>query len=609
MVSCLLALAVCGGFSSVSDTSGHLGEVNPPIYFGYSGNVNGGVRTETAPNPSNPLEGYTIKWEDKGESKNGSLVVKGEASKTQVKISIKGTVSITNDGSSYNQSERQSHQLEISFAMPEAVEWADIEFKATGSASARSLSEDGASSSAGIGTWSFPFDTDQKASSETHGSESSSDSDQKQIDLRWKYRMLFPLGRYSHRDKPPYISKSQPHLFRDPQGRQAKRGFTVALSPFLLASAAGKGSKAFADLDLTIVIDVTPSNYTPQKSQDFAFDLTKATTKDSKSVSVTFDASGADEGKEVEFSVYRSASSSKTLTSGPPIGTQRVRIRPGSNQKLEILKGTRIPFDKERPYIVVTTTVGKEQDTAYFRKWKLGVVVHGYTLPQIIEGGKYYEQSKKACEDLKTYKSYDEAIAFEWQKESRDEDPAMLDRTADRLAGEVTLKAASLISNHVDDVVDIHWIGHSRGTLVICSAMSKINSNQDLKTFFGTGEHYLTLVDIHPAHPNSNTLRSRVDNPIGRTFDGYAKDFGEKVRDDDPTIERFDGLRSITIYYQKSDVSELTDPDETIINLWGLGGDDSSRVNNKSGLAIDWKKLTGSVGHSTIWNWVLLNVK
>jgi hypothetical protein len=117
---------------------------------------------------------------------------------------------------------------------------------------------------------------------------------------------------------------------------------------------------------------------------------------------------------------------------------------------------------------IIETNEGN--NTASFRKLALGVVTHGVqtsgTMPSWVT----------AMTMALELKGYDDTIAFDWAAASRIPLPGLAAAAGTRLAERIRL-AADALATQSTDVVDVHLIGHSRGTVVVSRALLSLNED------------------------------------------------------------------------------------------------------------------------------------
>jgi hypothetical protein len=130
-----------------------------------------------------------------------------------------------------------------------------------------------------------------------------------------------------------------------------------------------------------------------------------------------------------------------------------------------------LPIDPARPYVLVVADPGNAisetdngNNAAHFRKLTLGVLTHGLSL--FGNRPTWIDQVGDALEAL----GYADTVRFEWVARSRLPAPDLAILTGLELAQAVRQRAAEL-ATQPGDVVDVHFIGHSRGTAVVTVAL------------------------------------------------------------------------------------------------------------------------------------------
>ena len=217
------------------------------------------------------------------------------------------------------------------------------------------------------------------------------------------------------------------------------------------------------------------------------FTFSQATTKDSNSVAVDYSIAKADISQRLTFDVYRSDravldGSSVLLgetTLDPAVDSQK--LTQGTHAGVALVQGTALTPNTALPYIVVVAdrngAVAEDPNslnTTYFRTFELGVVVHG---KESTPSNATPAWETSMASDLKKFDHYDNVIAFNWVKDSSMPAPGLATKAGDALYSQVVAAAASLDATHAGDVVDLHWIGHSRGAVVVSRALQDLASH------------------------------------------------------------------------------------------------------------------------------------
>jgi hypothetical protein len=330
--------------------------------------------------------------------------------------------------------------------------------------------------------------------------------------------------------------------------------------------------------------------------------LTKATTVDAHSVTVSYSISTANVGQPLRFDIYRSDQPVKDAGS-QSIGTET--IDPGSDpadlavgtHSVQLIAGTSLTPNAAIPYIIVVADgdgavaeAAGSVNTAYFRTFSLGVVSHG------LELGSAPAWEAAVASDLKQFSHDDGVIAFRWLKQSRLSQPGQAVLAGDKLYTQVVAAADKLAKKHVGDVVDLQFIAHSRGAVVVARVMQRLVGTTDraLEGSFITA----TLLDPHPANQQTTSLYSA--SAAGESLIGGSYRSTELAMAD-PQIVIPANVSAIQIYYQHSSFqSPFTAPgtEETAFNLWGQGPADG--ITNNSSAPIVWTNLTGVVDQTPV---------
>jgi len=254
--------------------------------------------------------------------------------------------------------------------------------------------------------------------------------------------------------------------------------------------------------------------------------LKKATTLDAKSVSVDYEIKDAN-AISSHFEIYRSTDSTihdlKNLTPdanlvklGDTTLIATDKLTKGEHDKVTILSKTELLPDTRMPYIIVVASYNDKKVQVYFRKWMLGAVVHGFDrwalhesplhrLPDWLWRSEFQNFTEPSWEttmasQLKTKDGYDEVIACDWMQTCGLKQHGWAEQAGEKLAGDIVTWIRAH-EQHPGDVVDIHLIGHSRGTVVVSQALQTLATK--LKTNnapFGGSYVELTLLDPHPAN-------------------------------------------------------------------------------------------------------------
>ncbi|MFI5139723.1 MAG: hypothetical protein ACHQIM_18015 [Sphingobacteriales bacterium] len=256
--------------------------------------------------------------------------------------------------------------------------------------------------------------------------------------------------------------------------------------------------------------------------------LKKATTLDAKSVSVDYQIKDAD-AISMHFDIYRSKVSmlpylfnltpdADLVKLGDTTLTDITRLTKGEHDQVAVTANIELPPDTRLPYIIVVATYNDKKEQVYFRKWMLGAVAHGFDrwalhqsplhrLPDWLWRSEFQDFTlphweTTMADQLKTKDGYDDVITCDWMKTCGLKQHGWAEKAGEKLSSDIVTWMHAH-GQHNGDVVDIHFIGHSRGTVVVCQALQtlalRLKTN---KSPFGGSYVELTLLDPHPANNN-----------------------------------------------------------------------------------------------------------
>jgi hypothetical protein len=368
--------------------------------------------------------------------------------------------------------------------------------------------------------------------------------------------------------------------------------------------------------------------------------LVKATTSDARGIDVEYTVDADWQPQDLRFLVYRSAR--RQLDGSKPLAetTLAIPARSGTAPRaLRVVDDVELAPDTNKPYVIVVARQRRHESTVWFQKHLVGVLVHGYTFRKWFEaanfvsadvgavmagwlfGGEDVEPWQRTLESRLERSCYSPAtFAFNWRHTSVEELGSLLTQKArDELYPRIAATAAELVRRHQGDVVDFHFIGHSRGAVMVSQALLAWSRSGDSAPLRGSYV-IVTLLDPHPAN---NEVPIQEDyassNPLAAAAYLQYKYFQDKVKDPAIVLPAGAGIREVQVIYQQNTVAEiLADPpqidglwDRTVdlaaaFFLWGQGGGiDYITRNNRSGVPIRWQRLRkfadgGTVTHSGV---------
>ncbi len=365
------------------------------------------------------------------------------------------------------------------------------------------------------------------------------------------------------------------------------------------------------------------------------FELTYATTTDARTVSVNYTVNAAGfSGPSLRFDVFRSAGynslagaqrigtasvAGADLSAGPHLGVKLALTGPDGRPVAALTP------DPARPFVVVDAAPdvalpaalapGQGPATingiASFETHTLGVVVHGLELDPLLlltNAPPAWETQTAAA--LQQQDGYEAVIPFNWVGLSFLPFPGVTQLVGGQLAQQVQATADGLAGQHPGDVVDVNFIGHSRGNVVVSQALQILAGTTD--PALRGGYLQMTMLDPHPA---SNTVQGLFSSlpffPLSNAFAELVLQF-QALAQDPPVVVPANVTRAYDFDQQTPAGQPFRDLTEAVLNLWG---DPPGLIPNLSGSPIAEQNLTGVVapgigliGHYDVHDWYLANV-
>lgn len=359
--------------------------------------------------------------------------------------------------------------------------------------------------------------------------------------------------------------------------------------------------------------------------------MTFATTTDSRTISVNYNISGSSlAGQNVTFNIYRSAayeslsgaqligtatipgSDSADLSLGSHTGVKLSLTAPNGQPVTALTPNTALPF-----IVVVANPNGtiaesdSSNNTASFETHVLGVIAHGLELnPQLWWLNDVPAWELKMAADLPQCDGYEAVIPFNWVRLSILPFPLAIQLAGSELYQQVVAEADRLASQHPGDVVDINFIGHSRGTVVISEALQDLDGTGD--PVLRGGYMQMTLLDPHPANLNFSKFSWDPFLPLANDFAALVVWF--ELLAHDPQVIVPSNVMQTQLYDEQTRAGQLGFhyPSEILLNFWGETAGD---IPDQSAQPILEQNLTnvtaagiGLIGHYEVHDWYLANV-
>jgi hypothetical protein len=359
--------------------------------------------------------------------------------------------------------------------------------------------------------------------------------------------------------------------------------------------------------------------------------MTFATTTDARTVSVNYNITGASlAGQTLNFNVYRSAgynslSGAQLIGTASISGSDSVDLSVGAHQgvKLSLTAPNGQPLtaltpNTALPFLVVDANPGdsisesnSSDNTASFETHVLGVVVHGLVLDLpllFLNTPPAWEMQMAAA--LQQQDGYEVVLPFNWVRLSILPFPFAIELASNQLYQQVVAQADQLATQHPGDVVDINFIGHSRGAVVISEALQDLVGTND--PALRGGYMQMTLLDPHPA----NNLYGQFSWLLGVDVSDLAAQviFVFQALARDPQVIVSSNVMQTQLFDQQTPAGQLQSRylDEIFVNLWG---ETPAAIPNQSSRPIESLNLTnviatgiGLIGHSEVPDWYMVNV-
>jgi hypothetical protein len=285
-----------------------------------------------------------------------------------------------------------------------------------------------------------------------------------------------------------------------------------------------------------------------------------------------------------------------------------------------------------------STPAGKDNNTGHFQVYLLGVVTHGFEL-----GKQTLPDWVNNMTDALKSQGYKWTIPFDWSpagltyaqlfkalfsRKSIHGDLGHVITKANELADKVKAAAEALApdADQTGDVVDVHFIGHSRGASVIGEAIARLQ-NTSVAALKGSFIRE-TMLDPHPA-TNFMTLAAakaalkaatRVRAPSyslanqvsftrsiklhpGKTAADRMLIYQDRTGDPAPQFPA--NVQAGDVYFQHTPANLLPSFPDNVMNLWG---NEASIINNSSIGPIYYDLTWRHVSHGDVHDYYQANV-
>ena len=313
--------------------------------------------------------------------------------------------------------------------------------------------------------------------------------------------------------------------------------------------------------------------------------MVAATTLDSKGVTVAYEIKGGAITDPISFAIDRSPDGqvgpedqtigSGTVVAGGQPGGPTLDLAgqpadaPGFHQVTFPLPGG-LPPDPGRPFVVVVADpagqvaeTSKSDNSALFRTYLIGVLVHGELQPQRLswkELGPPWEQRMAA--ELRTA-GYDAVIPYNWVAESIH--PGAAARQGPKLAQRIADLAAHAPPGAP---VDLHLISYGEGAVVASQALVWLD-RQGLSPALQAGYIKMTMLDPRAAN---NDAPGGKQYSVKQGVNGWLARQGivaYQARARDPLVVVPGNVAAAEVFYQHTPVGQTRETNRGLYNLWG----------------------------------------
>jgi len=313
-----------------------------------------------------------------------------------------------------------------------------------------------------------------------------------------------------------------------------------------------------------------------------AYDLRAqaATTHDASQVHLTYEATGSPVPMgSVAVQVWRSTDAVLDPTVDSLLATATLaELSAGVHtQEIPVPLGS-LGLQASHPFIlVVLDPVGDAQpqgevseeneanNITHFRKVTLAVIVHGLTFFDAPP-----EWEALLAETLRGL-NYDDVLEADWAQLSRQVRPGAPQQFAEELLVDLLERIAALEISE-NDRVDLHWIGHSRGAVVVSEALQIFPNEMEQPAILRGGWQKVTLLDPHPAvNRDPEQISINTFFPLGALVGQGTRLFQGIARDPDVVIPT-DLVDDAENYYQRNEWYALSPTEvffDYLTNYWG----------------------------------------
>jgi hypothetical protein len=360
-------------------------------------------------------------------------------------------------------------------------------------------------------------------------------------------------------------------------------------------------------------------------------DLSFATTTDARTVSVNYTINGNNlAGKNLSFDIYRSplynslkgaqligtatipGSDKSDLSAGNHTGVKLALTAPNGKPVTALTPNTALPF--------IVVVANDDGSSASFQTHVLGVIAHGLEAdPSLLLTGQTPPWELLMAADLQIFDGYEAVIPFNWVGLSVIPSPLAMRLASTLLYFQVVAEAKLLAQQHPGDVVDINFIGDSRGTVVVSEVLQDLVGTTD--PALQGGYMQMTLLDPHPANL-STPFSAVLSLPQASELAAWGMLF--EFLTQDPPVVVPPNVDQVQDFDEQTPAGQLGFLKGALDNLsalqllefeFSLGGVPAASIADYSSCPIQQMNLTdvfaanlGLIGHAEVPFWYLMNV-
>ncbi len=309
-------------------------------------------------------------------------------------------------------------------------------------------------------------------------------------------------------------------------------------------------------------------------------------------------------------------SDSTDLSAGTHTGVKLSLTAPNGQPLTALTPSTTLPF--------VVVVADLDGSSASFETHVMGVIAHGLESdPFLVYADQVPGWETQMATDL-LHDGYQAVIPFNWVRLSVLPFPFAITIASNLLYDQVVNEANQLAGQHPGDVVDISFIGHSRGTVVVSEVLQDLVGTTD--PALQGGYMQMTLLDPHPANTAFSQFSVASFLPEASAVAAFVTDFENAAQD--PQVVVPSNVKQVQVFDQQTPAGQLgfllgaleatsegqliSQLLEFVVNLWG---ETAASLINQSGQPIKETNLTnvfapgiGLIGHADVPLWYLANV-